>query len=135
MINAYIIPFKSIGNAQNGYLTAYEKNTGVPFKIQRVYTVTKAQCNVERGFHAHKQLEQLFVAISGEIEVMCEDLLGNKETITLSDNQTALYCGIDVWHTLKYKDNAILMVLASAPYDESDYIRDYESFLERRNKK
>lgn len=131
MNNVYFLEFSRFGNQTNGYLTAYEKNTGVPFEIKRVYTVTEAAPDVVRGYHAHKALEQIFIALGGEIEVFCEDLSGNKANYTIKPDGSALYCGPDVWHTLTYKSGSSLLVLASDKYDESDYIRDYSAFLER----
>lgn len=130
----YLLEFKSHGDLENGFLTAFEKNTGVPFNIQRVYTVTKMQENQQRGYHAHLELEQLFIALSGTIEVYCETLDGQSHKYCLERCNQALYCGAEVWHTLKYSKDAILLVLASDSYKESDYIRDYQKFVERREK-
>ena len=66
--------------------------------------------------------------LSGKIVVHCEDINGNQECYELNDPHVGLVCGPQIWHTLTYHDNAILMVLASEGYDESDYIREYDTF-------
>lgn len=128
--NVSMMNFSQHGNSESGILTAYEKNSGVPFEIKRVYTVTGAPENQKRGYHAHRKLQQIFIALSGEIEVYCEDWLGNKESYLLSTNGEALYCGAGVWHTLSYRNHAVLLVLADDSYQESDYIREYDVFLQ-----
>ena len=132
MKNAYLISFPAHGSADNGLLTVIEHNTGLPFEVKRVYTVTDTWENNVRGEHAHHQLKQLFFALTGRIEVYCEDETGAHMTVTLDSPQVGLYCGPMVWHTLTYHDHATLMVLASEGYDEKDYIRHYDEFLERR---
>ena len=69
------------------------------------------------------------ILLSGKIVVHCEDIKGNQESFELNDPHVGLVRGLSqIWHTLTYHDNAILMVLASEGYDESDYIRDYDTF-------
>ena len=133
MNNVKILDFFSHGEEGKGRLTSYEKETGVPFEIQRVYTVTQVEEKGERGHHAHRKLEQIFIALQGEIVVDCEDNEGNHIKIELKPNGKALYCGPWVWHTLSYRNHAILMVLASEKYLEADYIRDYFEFKTTKN--
>lgn len=128
MNNVKLIKFKSHGSDIDGFLTAIEKNTGLPFDIKRVYTVNNTVENNIRGFHAHKKLEQVFFAVHGTVEVYCEDQSGNRDRYILNKANEGLYCGPLIWHTLTYHGEAILMVLASEGYNENDYIRDYESF-------
>lgn len=128
MNDVYLIEFKSHGSHEDGFLTAIEEFTGLPFAIQRVYTVTNTKNDNVRGFHAHRQLEQVFFAVHGCIDVMVEDQDGNQEFYTLNKPNVGLYCGPKIWHTLKYHDEAALMVLASQVYNEADYIRNYDDF-------
>ena len=128
MKNVYLQAFKAHGSANDGYLSAIERKTGLPFDIRRVYTVINTQEGNVRGYHAHKSLFQIFFALIGKIVVHCEDINGNQESFELNDPHVGLVCGPQIWHTLTYHDNAILMVLASEGYDESDYIRDYDTF-------
>ena len=128
MNNVYMQAFKAHGSVIDGYLSAIERKTGLPFDIKRVYTVIDTKEGNTRGYHAHKTLNQIFFALRGRIVVSCEDVDGNFEKFELNDPHVGLICGPYVWHTLTYHDDAILMVLASEGYDESDYIRDYEKF-------
>lgn len=132
MKNAYVIEFKSHGSSEDGFLTAIEENTGLPFEIKRVYTVTETKENNVRGYHAHHHLEQLIFAIHGKVDIYCEDENGDTLSLTLDSPKYGLYCGPLVWHTLTYHEHAVLMVLASDKFDEADYIRSYEEFKERR---
>ena len=128
MNNVRLIEFKSHGSNHDGFLTAIEPNTGLPFEIKRVYTVTNTEEQNIRGFHAHKTLQQVFFAIHGKIEVMCETQDGCIEHFMLDTPNVGLYCGPLVWHTLTYHGSAILMVLASQPFNEEDYLRNYDDF-------
>lgn len=128
MNNVYLQPFKAHGSVSDGYLSAIERNTGLPFDIKRVYTVINTKEGNVRGYHAHKNLNQVFFALKGRIIVQCEDSDGNKETFELNDPHVGLICGPHIWHTLTYHDDAILMVLASEGYEEEDYIREYSEF-------
>lgn len=132
MKNAYLIEFKSHGSQEDGFLTAIEHNTGLPFDVKRVYTITETKENNIRGFHAHRHLQQLIFAVHGQVDIYCEDITGETFTLTLDSPKYGLYCGPMVWHTLTYHHDAILMVLASDKYEELDYIRSYNEFLERR---
>lgn len=131
MKNVYIQEFKSHGSEDDGYLTAIERNTGLPFDIRRVYTVINTKENNKRGFHAHKELWQIFFSLNGVIEVYCENENGDKENFILDTPHIGLVCGPGIWHTLTYHGDAMLMVLASDIYNESDYIRSYEEFRKR----
>lgn len=135
MDNVYLQAFKAHGSVNDGYLSAIERNTGLPFDIKRVYTVIDTKEGNVRGYHAHKQLFQIFFALKGRIIVKCEDLNGNQETFELNDPHVGLVCGPYIWHTLTYHDDAILMVLANDGYKESDYIREYSEFKKGKKEK
>ena len=115
---------------ERGILSVLEDSKNVPFRIQRVYYIYKAQQENVRGFHAHKKLKQFLVALSGSVEIELNDS-NNKEKIILNSPFEGLYVDSPVWRTLKnFKHNAILLVLASEPYTQSDYIRKYDDFLD-----
>ena len=84
---------------------------------------------VERGFHAHMNLKQIAIAITGSCTFILDD--GNKrEEILLNSPSKGLYIEGLTWREMKnFSKNCVLLVLASEPYDENDYIRDYETFL------
>jgi len=113
---------------ERGALVALEGGRSVPFDIQRVYYIYATQPDVARGFHAHKRLKQVLIAVSGSVSIRCEYGL-KKETILLDSPEKGLYIEGMVWHEMHdFSPDCVLMVLASDYYDEADYVRDYEEF-------
>lgn len=113
----------------SGSLTFIEGENHIPFTISRVYYVYDVAENALRGHHAHKQLEQYLMCVHGSCSVWMDNGK-SKEKIRLDSPSTGLYVGPSIWHVMEdFSPGAVLLVLASAPYDESDYIRDYEEFL------
>ncbi len=112
-----------------GQLIALEEMKDIPFEIKRVYYMYDTVDGVRRGFHAHKCLEQILICIHGS----CKILLDNgkeKEIVPLDKPYEGLYVSNDMWREMyDFSPDAVLMVLASEFYDESDYIRDYDEFL------
>lgn len=113
-----------------GNLTAMNNRMEVPFDTRRVYYLYDIPCGEQRGGHAHRQLEQLLVAVSGSFSVKLDDGCGQR-TVFLNNPSQALYIGPGIWRTLEnFSSGAVCLVLASHPYDEADYIREYDQFLE-----
>ncbi|MCD8045508.1 MAG: FdtA/QdtA family cupin domain-containing protein [Clostridiales bacterium] len=112
-----------------GQLVALEEGKDIPFAIKRVYYMYDTGEGVRRGFHAHKSLEQILICIHGS----CRILLDNgreRETVFLDKPYEGLYISNDIWREMyDFSPDAVLMVLASDWYKESDYIRNYEEFL------
>ncbi|ALB67378.1 sugar 3,4-ketoisomerase [Cronobacter dublinensis] len=126
-MNIQIIPLQKHGDAR-GSLIALEEQKNVPFSIKRVYYMFDTQQGVRRGFHAHKQLMQLAVAVRGTCKFLLDDGV-SQEVISLDDPSQGLLIEKMVWHEMfDYSDDCVLMVLADDLYDESDYIRDYSLF-------
>ena len=123
-----LLEFPVHGDYQ-GALVALEKGADFPFEIKRVYYVWGTQSNIVRGHHAHKELEQVIVVTSGS----CDFILDNgiaKDTIHLDKPNVGLYIKGNIWRTFtNFSPDCVVMVLASMHYDESDYIRDYNTFL------
>ena len=117
-------------NKAEGILCVAEDNTDVvPFEIKRVYYTYETDKEIIRGHHAHKKLEQLLICVYGEIEIQLDNGNGETETVILNDPSKGLYVGPMMWHTMKWlKNDSILLVLASAHYNEADYIRNYDEF-------
>lgn len=115
---------------ERGCLGVIESNVHVPFSIERVYYLYGTQPGQSRGGHGHRELRQLFVALAGAFDVSLDD--GRRRaTYHLSDPAVGLYVGPMIWRTLnRFSENAVCAVIASAPYDERDYFRRYEDFLE-----
>jgi len=112
-----------------GQLVALEEGKEIPFQVKRVYYMYDTVEGVRRGYHAHKCLEQILVCVHGS----CKILLDNgKETevVSLDTPYEGLYISNDMWREMyDFSPDAVLMVLASELYDESDYIRNYDEFL------
>ena len=124
-----LIDFKTLGD-DRGSLIAIEEGYNAPFDIKRVYYIFDTQEGVERGFHAHINLEQLCVVVKGNCTFVLDD--GKKrEEINLDNPNQGLYIKNLIWREMKnFSPDCVLVVLASEHYDESDYVRDYDKFLE-----
>ena len=121
-----------------GNLTFIEGPEGkghVPFEIKRVYYLYDVPGGSERGGHAHKALHQLIIAMSGSFDIMLDDGF-NKKRIHLNRSYNGLYVCPMIWREMdNFSSNSVCMVLASNIYDESDYYRDYDSFVHAVNEK
>lgn len=124
-----IIEFDKIGSPALGYITVAEQYKNIPFDVKRVYWTYYTPQDVIRGGHAHKELEQVIVAVSGTIIFNTEDLNGNKQTFVLDHPTKALYIPKRVWRDIQFSHSAVLLCLASEYYLEEDYYRDYQEFL------
>ena len=113
-----------------GNLTFIEYPQHIPFEIKRVYYLYDVPGGAERGGHAHKELQQLIIAMSGSFDIVLDDGI-NKERIHLNRPYFGLLVNTMVWRELdNFSSGSVCMVLASIPYDESDYYRDYEEFTQ-----
>jgi len=112
-----------------GNLTFIEGGNHIPFEIRRVYYLYDVPGGAERGGHAHKDLHQLIIAMSGSFDVVLDD--GHeKRRIHLNRSYNGLYVCPMIWRELdNFSSGSVLMVLASNVYDESDYYRDYSEFM------
>lgn len=124
-----IINLKLIGD-ERGSLISLEGNDNVPFDIKRIYYIFDTKENIERGFHAHINLKQLVVAVKGS----CTFVLDNgtkKEELILDKPDQGLFIEGLIWREMKnFSSDCVLIVLASEYYNENDYIRNYDKFLE-----
>jgi acetyltransferase-like isoleucine patch superfamily enzyme len=112
-----------------GSLTAGEAASAVPFVPRRFFTVFDVPSKEVRGEHAHRVCEQFLVAVSGSVSVVVDDA-SRRQEFALDRPQLGLYLPPMVWGIqYKYSADAVLLVLASHPYDAADYIRDYDEFL------
>lgn len=114
---------------ERGQLVALEEHRDIPFEIQRVYYLYDTLDGVRRGFHAHRELEQILVCIHGTCKVLLDDGRERKE-VPLERPYEGVYVGPGMWREMyDFSPDAVLLVLASLPYDEGDYIRDYDEFI------
>jgi WxcM-like, C-terminal len=112
-----------------GNITPVEAGTTIPFAIARVYYLYDVVGGAERGAHAHKALEQLLVAVMGSFTVVLDDGT-DRRAIELNRPYRGLHLKPGIWRELvNFSSGGVCLVLASLPYDEADYLRDYNAFL------
>ncbi len=114
---------------ERGQLIALEEFKNIPFKIKRVYYMYDTCEGVVRGCHAHKNLQQILICIHGSCKIKLDN--GEETSIILLDKPyEGLFVSNAVWREMyEFSSDAVLMVLASELYDETDYIRNYDEFL------
>ncbi|MCE2687872.1 MAG: FdtA/QdtA family cupin domain-containing protein [Rickettsiales bacterium] len=123
-----IINFEIKGD-ERGSLISLEENKNIPFDIKRVYYIFGTKIGVRRGFHAHKKLKQLLVCVSGSCKVLLDDGK-SKEEISLDTSSKGLLIESMIWREMfDFSPDCVSLVLANDYYDEDDYIRDYNQFL------
>jgi dTDP-4-dehydrorhamnose 3,5-epimerase-like enzyme len=123
--NPELIIINKVGNSALGYISIAEN---LPFDIKRVYWTYYAPHDVIRGMHAHKNLFQLIIAISGIIEFKVENRTGELFEFKLDQPNLGLFIPPLCWREMKFSHNAVLLCLASLEYSEDDYIRNYSAF-------
>ncbi len=112
-----------------GDLTFVESGRHLPFDIRRVYYLYNVPVDSERGGHAHRKLEQVVFALSGSFRMKIDDGF-EKTEYWLRDPRNGIYINNLIWREMDcFSQGAVCMVLASEPYDESDYYRNYDEFL------
>lgn len=106
------------------------ENDVVPFEIKRVYYLFDVPSSSHRGGHAHKNLVQLLIPLSGSFDVVLNDGKEN-QTITLNKPDKGLLIKPTIWRELgNFSSGAVCLVIASEVYEEEDYIREFDQFLE-----
>lgn len=118
-----------------GDLVVVEECEAIPFTPLRVYYLYDVPDTAERGEHAHKELEQVIVAVSGSFKVVLKDGGAEREFLLRKPNQ-GLFLPPGLWRSLTdFSGGAICLVLASHEYAEDDYIRDWNRFQEFKERK
>jgi len=112
-----------------GQLVAIEAMKDLPFEVKRVYYIYDTLTDVRRGFHAHRNLQQILICVSGSCKIHLDDGHDTAEVL-LDKPSEGLYIANDMWREMyDFSEGAVLLVLASEYYDEADYIRNYDAFL------
>jgi len=123
-----IINFPSIGD-NRGSLIALETMDKIPFNIKRAYFIFDTQKNVSRGFHAHKDLQQVAVCVAGKCRMTLDDGK-EREDVWLDSPNKGIFIDKYIWREMHdFSGDCVLLVLASEHYSETDYIRSYDEFL------
>lgn len=128
MVIPRIISLPFTGSTDIGQLAVAE-GVNIPFKVERVYWTFDVPATKIRGHHAHHELEQLIVAVSGSIEFVIETPDRKRHSFLLDHPAKALYIPKLCWREIKFNAGAVLICLASLQYDEVDYIRSYYDFV------
>jgi dTDP-4-dehydrorhamnose 3,5-epimerase-like enzyme len=114
---------------ERGSLIALEGGVSLPFELARAYYIFGTRAGVSRGFHAHRELKQLAVAVCGSCTMIVEDGTRREEVRLDRPDRGILIEGL-VWREMHdFSQDCVLLVLADCHYDESDYIRSYNDFL------
>jgi len=126
--------FKTVRD-NRGDLTVIEGSIDIPFEIKRIYYIFNTTSGLKRGCHAHKSLNQVYVCVKGSCKVLLDDGK-SKEVVYLDEPWKGLFIGNMVWREMyEFSADCVLLVLASAHYDENDYIRNYNDFTRAVNQR
>ena len=132
MINTKILTFRDIRDPERsdffGHLTPIECGQEIPFDVHRIYYIYGVDQAARRGYHSHRDLEQVLICLSGSVKILVKT--PEKEEIVLLDSPSkGLYIGPMIWREMfEFSEHATLLVLASRHYDESDYLRDDQQY-------
>lgn len=131
VLDCRIIELPKIADPR-GNLTFIEGGHHVPFEIKRVFYLYDVPTGEDRGAHAHKELNQFLVCLAGSFDVSIDDGISRK-TVHLNRPWKGLHIPPMIWASeVNFDPGSVCLVLASAPYMESDYYRDYEQYLAAR---
>jgi len=123
-----LYPFPPHGD-DRGQLVAIEAMKDLPFEIKRVYYIYDTLPGVRRGFHAHRNLQQILLCVNGSCKIHLDNGFDTAEVL-LDKPNVGLYIANDMWREMyDFTPGAVLLVLASEYYDEADYIRNYDDFI------
>ena len=115
---------------ERGNLTYIEQNEHVPFDIKRVYYLYDVPGGESRGGHAHRELEQVIIAANGSFDLILDDS-EQRERVQLNRSYYGIYMPPGIWRELEnFSSGSVCLVLASKKYDEDDYIRNYDRFVQ-----
>ena len=118
----------TIKGDKRGSLVALEENKDIPFNIKRIYYLFGTRPGVRRGYHAHKKLKQVIIALSGSCKIFLDDGKSQK-TVELNKPYQGLYLDKLIWREMfQFSEDCVLVIIADDYYSEEDYIRNYQEF-------
>jgi dTDP-4-dehydrorhamnose 3,5-epimerase-like enzyme len=113
-----------------GDLTPIEELVDIPFDIKRIYYITKVPTDITRGFHAHRKLHQVLICVNGSVKIKVKNPKEEADYL-LNNSSVGLYIGPYVWREMyDFTEGAVLLVLASDYYNENDYIRNIDFYMQ-----
>lgn len=116
-----------------GNLSVIEEFKDIPFKIERTYWIYDVPGGEKRGGHAYKENQEFIVALSGSFDVVLDDGM-EKKTFSLNRSYNGLYVPKGMWREMEnFSTNSLALILSSTKYNQEDYIRDYQEFLQYAN--
>ena len=127
------ISIKSVTAQGMGTLSVFEGSHDVPFDIKRIYYIHGAPKGTHRGGHAHKHCREFIIAVSGSFSVTLDDGR-ERQSYLLNRPYQGLLVPTGIWRTLEdFSSGAVCLVLAEDPFDATDYIYDYNDFIQYRD--
>ena len=133
MKNCKIVNFNEITD-HRGKMIPIEYPKQLEFPLKRIYYIYDVKDGVRRGYHSHNDLEQILIAVHGKVKVLIKTPY-EEEIVELDSPNKGLYIGPMIWREMfDFENEAVLVVLASHEYDENDYIRDWNDYLEKAKK-
>lgn len=133
MKNCKIVNFNEIID-HRGKMIPIEYPKQLEFPLKRIYYIYDVKDGVRRGYHSHNDLEQILIAVHGKVKVLIKTPY-EEEIVELDSPNKGLYIGPMIWREMfDFENEAVLVVLASHEYDENDYIRDWNDYLEKAKK-
>jgi WxcM-like, C-terminal len=124
-----VIDFGRIGGRDNGFISVVDLNGAIPFSIERIFWTYFTPQEIIRGQHAHYGIEEVILAVAGEINVSLEFPDGSIQSTLLSKPHIGVYIPPYAWRKMEYSHNAVQLAIASQLYDANDYIRDKSDWL------
>ena len=129
MYNCSLLKFLNV-TGKYGDLTPIEEHIDIPFDIKRIYYISKVPQNITRGFHAHRKLHQVLICLNGSVTIKVKTPKEETEFI-LDNSSVGLYIGPYIWREMyNFSEGAVLLVLASDYYNEDDYIRNIDFYMQ-----
>lgn len=130
MNHSYKFKLNKKGNHDVGFLIPLENDFNLPFEVKRIFYSYDVPMESNRGAHAYYNTEQVLICVSGSLKIKCFNK-NNEAVYELNKPDEALYIAPNVWRTsFEHSPDSVLLVLSSLEYNEEDYIRDYDKYME-----